>query len=134
MIDIKTTEAFITVIDYLAEKFGMVIDTTSKDLMPYLQELGDKIVAYERSISIMWIIVGAILAIFGLTIFFIGCAKNWDGIHWVVLIICTGGGAWLILHNMYTFIGCNTFEEKIILDYISEAMLRMNNTAGTTRY
>lgn len=134
MVDIKTTEAFITVIDYLAEKFGMVIDTTSKDLMPYLQELGNKIVAYARSISIMWIIVGVILAIFGLVTFFIGCAKGWDGIHWVVLIICVGGGAWLILYNMYTFIGCNTFEEKVILDYISDAMLRMNNTVGTTRY
>ena len=134
MIDIKTTEAFITVIDYLAEKFGMVIDTTSKDLMPYLQELGDKIVAYEKSISIMWIIVGVILAIFGLITFFIGCTKNWEAMHWLMLIICVGGGVWLIIHNMYTFIGCNTFEEKIILDYISEAMSSMNNTVGTARY
>lgn len=134
MIDIKTTEAFITVLDYLAEKFGLIIDTTSKDLMPYLQELGDKIVAYEKSISIMWIIVGIILAVFGLITFFIGCAKRWDGIHWVVLIICVGGGAWLILHNMYTFIGCNTFEEKIILDYISETMSSMSSTSGTVRY
>ena len=130
MIDLETTQAFIKVIDYLSEKFGVAVDTTSKDLIPYLQTLGDKIVAYEKSISIMWIILGAVLVIFGLVVFFIGCAKNWDCMHWVMLIGCVGIGVWIIIANMYTYIGCNTFEEKIILDYITNIM----NSQSTTGY
>ena len=48
MIDIETTEAFLKVFEYLSEKFGIVVDTTSKDILPYLQSLGDKIVNYEK--------------------------------------------------------------------------------------
>lgn len=130
MIDLETTQAFIKVIDYLSEKFGVAVDTTSKDLIPYLQKLGDKIIAYERSISIMWIILGVLLVILGLIVFFIGCAKDWDAMHWCVLILCVGIGIWIIIANLYTYIGCNTFEEKIILDYINDIM----NSQSATRY
>ena len=132
MIDIETTEAFLKVFDYLSEKFGIVVDTASKDNVPYLQELGDKIVAYEKSIAIMWIIFGVVLAVFGLIVFFIGCAKDWEGIHWVMLIGCVGIGVWIIMANMYTYIGCITFEEKIILDYIEE-VINTSSNANTVR-
>lgn len=130
MIDLETTQAFIKVIDYLSEKFGVAVDTTSKDLIPYLQTLGNKIVAYEKSISIMWIIFGAVLAILGLVVFFIGCAKDWDCMHWVMLFCCAGIGIWIIIANLYTYIGCSTFEEKIILDYITDIM----NSQSATGY
>ena len=122
MIDIETTEAFLKVFEYLTEKFGIVVDTTNTNILPYLQSLGDKIVAYEKSIAIMWIILGGFIAVLSLIIFFIGCAKDWDGFHWVVLIIGLIIGIWIIIHNMYTYIGCVTFEEKIILDYIDKVM------------
>lgn len=130
MIDIETTEAFLKVFDYLSEKFGIVVDTTSKNIVPYLQTLGDKIVAYQESIAIMWIIVGAILAVFSLITFFIGCAKDWEAMHWIMLFCGVGIGAWIIIANLYTYIGCNTFEEKIILDYIEQAI----NTTNSTGY
>ena len=128
MIDIETTEAFLKVFDYLAEKFGIVVDTTNKNIIPYLQSLGDKIVAYEESIALMWIITGAVLVVFSLIVFFIGCAKDWECMHWFWLFLGVGAGVWIIMHNMYTYIGCNTFEEKIILDYIDEAIKTMGTT------
>ena len=134
MIDIKTTEAFVTVLDYLAEKFGLVIDTTSKDLLPYMKEIGNKIVAYKESISGMWIIIGIILAALSLIIFFVGCFQQWDGFHWAVLIIGGVIAACIIISNMYTYIGCNTFEEKIILDYVTEEVMPKITTNSTTRY
>ena len=133
MIDIETTEAFLKVFEYLSEKFGIVVDTTSKDILPYLQSLGDKIVNYEKSIALMWIVIGAILAVFGLICFFIGCAKDWECMHWIMLIVCVVGGAWIIIHNMYTYIGCLTFEEKVILDYIDNLMTTINNSSQTYR-
>lgn len=128
MIDLETTQAFLTVIEYLSEKFGVAVDVTNKNLVPYLQELGDKIVAYEKSISIMWIIVGIIMVVFGLTVFFIGCFRDWECMHWLCLILGVGIGAAIIISNMYTYIGCNTFEEKIILDYIEKVMSTSSST------
>ena len=128
MIDLETTQAFMKVIEYLSEKFGIAIDMGNTNLVPYLQELGDKIVAYEKSIAIMWIIFGSVLAVFGLIVFFIGCAKDWEFMHWFMLLCCVGTGVVIIICNMYTYIGCATFEEKIILDYIDKVM----KTASTT--
>lgn len=133
MIDIETTEAFLKVFEYLSEKFGIVVDTTSKDILPYLQSLGDKIVAYEQNIAIMWIVVGAVLAIFSLIVFFIGCAKDWECMHWMWLIGGVGIGVGIIIYNMYTYIGCMTFEEKIILDYIEQMMTKINSSGTTYR-
>ena len=133
MIDIETTEAFLKVFEYLSEKFGIVVDTTSKDILPYLQSLGDKIIAYEQNIAIMWIIVGAVLAIFSLMVFFIGCAKDWECMHWMWLIGGVGIGVGIIIYNMYTYIGCMTFEEKIILDYIEQMMTKINSSGTTYR-
>ena len=128
MIDLETTQAFMKVIEYLSEKFGIAIDMGNANLVPYLQELGDKIVAYEKSIAIMWIIFGSVLAVFGLIVFFIGCAKDWEFMNWFMLVCCVGTGVVIIICNMYTYIGCATFEEKIILDYIDKVM----RTASTT--
>lgn len=128
MLDIETTQAFITVIDYLSEKFGVVVDTTSKDLLPYLQTLGDKIVAYKESISMMWIIFAVVIGILSLVIFFIGCAKDWECMHWMVLICGLGAAIWIFMANMQTYIACNTFEEKVILDYIETIMKNSQNT------
>lgn len=128
MIDIETTEAFLKVFDYLADRFGIIVDSTNKDIIPYLQTLGDKIIAYEKSIALMWIIVGAVLAILSLIIFFIGCANNWEVMHWLWLFCGVGLGAYFIINNMYTYIGCVTFEEKIIIEYIDEVMKTINGT------
>lgn len=128
MIDIETTEAFLKVFDYLADRFGIVVDATNKDIVPYLQTLGDKIVTYEKSIALMWIIVGAVLAILSLVIFFIGCAKDWEMMHWLWLFCGVGLGVYFIISNMYTYIGCVTFEEKIIIEYIDEVVKTINGT------
>lgn len=133
MIDIETTEAFLKVFDYLSEKFGIVIDSTSKDILPYLQTLGDKIVAYQESISIMWIIIGIVLAVFGIAVFFIGCVKDWECMHWLMLFCCVGIGVGIVVTNMYTYIGCVTFEEKIILDYIEQIMNEVGSTSSGYR-
>lgn len=117
------------VFDYLSEKFGIVVDTTNKDIVPYLKELGNKIVEYEKSIAIMWIIFGIALAALCLIIFFIGCAKDLELRHYIALIGVVIG-VFIIMYNMYTYIGCVTFEEKIILDYIEEFIRTSGNTTA----
>ena len=56
----------IKVLDNLGEKFGIAIDWSSANIMPYLQDLMTRIVKYETYTSIAWII----LFILGILILF----------------------------------------------------------------
>ena len=49
----------IEVLDYLGEKFGIAIDWTSNNVLPYLQTLADKFIKWEISTSIVWIAIAA---------------------------------------------------------------------------
>lgn len=120
-VDLSVSKEMIETLDYLFEKFGVVVDWSNGELLPYLQRLADKIVNYKASIAWLWIAV----AIVGLIV----------GIVCIVVDIKCGDGGWLVLGiflivvaliivivNSYTLIGCKTFEEKIILDYLKSVM------------
>lgn len=57
------SEEIIKVLDNLAQKFGIAIDWTSQNIMPYLQDLMSRFIQYKNSISIIWIIIATILII-----------------------------------------------------------------------
>ena len=50
----------IEVLDAVCDKFGIAIDWTNNNVMPYIEQLGNKIVAYDICMSIMWLVVGCI--------------------------------------------------------------------------
>ena len=51
----------IAVLDAICEKFGIVIDWTASNIMPYLQDLCHRIVAYEIATSAAWIILQVVI-------------------------------------------------------------------------
>ena len=48
---------FIEVLDALCEKFGIVIDWTSQNVMPYLTDLATRLISYEIWTSAAWIVI-----------------------------------------------------------------------------
>ena len=52
---------FIEVLDALCAKFGIVIDWTSQNVVPYLTGLAARIITYEIWTSAAWIVIAAIL-------------------------------------------------------------------------
>lgn len=52
---------FIEVLDALCEKFGIVIDWTSQNVMPYLTDLATRLISYEIWTSAAWIVIATIL-------------------------------------------------------------------------
>ena len=52
---------FIEVLDALCEKFGIAIDWTSQNVMPYVTDLAARIIAYEIWTSAAWITIAAII-------------------------------------------------------------------------
>lgn len=55
------SEEVIKILDALAEKFGLAIDWTSANVLPYLQQLCGKYVTYEIATSVVWMLIGICL-------------------------------------------------------------------------
>ena len=58
-----TSEQIIKVIDNLCEKFGIAIDWTSNNMLPYIQQLGDKIVKYDLYTSVFWLVLCILIVV-----------------------------------------------------------------------
>lgn len=57
------SEEIIKVLDNLAQRFGIAIDWTNQNVMPYIQELMERFIVYKNAQAIMWIIISIIALI-----------------------------------------------------------------------
>lgn len=62
------SDQIIQVLDALCEKFGLVVDWTNENVVPYLSTLATKLVSYEIWTSVAWIVICAILITIGIII------------------------------------------------------------------
>ena len=123
------SEEVIKILDALAEKFGLAIDWTSANVLPYLQQLCGKYVTYEIATSVVWILIGICLLFVGK--YSIEKAKqywkkyeedtysNYDVITvmFEILARCViVGGIIVILCQTFDIVTCITFPEKIIIE------------------
>ena len=132
----------IEVLNALCEKFGIAINWTGQNVMPYVQELMKKAVNYELWTSIGWIVIWAIF-IFAFFKPIHWCVKNRNNknnkiIEFITddeylffigsLIFLIVGGILAIIAIIGTItqimdiITCLTFPEKIIFNMIQDMM------------
>ena len=116
----------IKILDDLARRFGIAVDWTSKNIMPYLQELFNKFINWEIWTSVMFGGIGIIFLIASVTCFILGGKTHKlgnDPIGYVLFGIFTLiiGGA-MAFSQLYDIIECVTFPEKVLFDYISTHM------------
>ena len=55
------SEQFIEIFNFLASKMGIIIDWTSENIVPYMQDFSDRFVKYEIAKSVTWIIIMIII-------------------------------------------------------------------------
>lgn len=72
-------ESVIKILNELCSKFGLVIDWTAENVLPYLQTLMNKYINYSKSIDVMCIIIGSILLVGGIALIIADCTC-WDSI------------------------------------------------------
>ena len=123
------SEEVIKILDALAEKFGLAIDWTSANALPYLQQLCGKYVIYEIATSSVWMLIGICLLFVGKYV--IEKAKYcWgkykedrysDYDYGVILLGILAGcvivvGIAVILYQTFDIVTCITFPEKIIIE------------------
>lgn len=129
----KLSEEIITILNYLCQKFGIAIDWTSENVMPYLQDLAARYIKYEVFTSIAWIglfvaitvLAGIVWAISGTVS--VKCVRNdiAQGICYMSIIVFWFAFALCIIVGMaqaYDIIECYTIPEKVILEYLKQLM------------
>lgn len=132
-----TTNQTIQVLDAICEKFGIAVDWTADNVIPYVQELSTRFVRYQLIRSILSIILILIaIGVFGyLTYFFCKKASKIDeyddrkiyiqvaaGLVAIILITFLIIGMIEIVSSTERIILCTTFPEKLIIDYIVSFM------------
>ena len=134
-------EEIIKVLDALSEKLGIAIDYTSDNVIPYIQQLSEKLVNYELATSIMFVILNIIPVIVTLVLikYIMKSVKNGTyttkGSEFTVYEVATILAAVLsflcifftinIIFEAIDIITCITFPEKIIFEYVTEVLQSM---------
>lgn len=124
------SEEIIKVLDALGEKFGIAINWTSENVMPYLQQLCSKYITYEIATSVVWLLIGICLLFIGK--YLIEKAKQYwkqyeeeDAysdldtmtiIYGILAVNVILVGIILILHQTMDIVTCVTFPEKMLIE------------------
>ena len=136
----KFSEEIINVLDYLCKKFGIVIDWTSENVVPYLQDLCGRYIQYEIMTSIAWMIVTPLITLIitiPLTIVHKKAKSlEWDTdyftvvvaiVLWVIFAIMAFASVIVVCVQVFDIIQCYTLPEKVILEYLETLINSKSN-------
>lgn len=126
----EISDQIIAVIDNLCAKFGIAIDWTSENVIPYITELAGKFIKHEIAVSAFYVVL--ITIVFCISVRFLvivtkkTIASNWDTIYCgpmaITCVLTTITAALFItsaVPNVIDIITCLTFPEKMIFEYVS---------------
>lgn len=112
----------IKVLDNLGEKFGIAIDWSSANVVPYLQDLMTRIVKYETYTSIAWIVL------FILGILILLAIRKLIKDEEIKEYISMGLAIWIVLSalvfskQVLDIIEVNTIPEKYVIHMINNEL------------
>lgn len=130
------SEEIIKILDDLGRRFGIAIDWSSQNVMPYLQDLMSRYINYEVMTSVVWIVV-ALIVIIGCSIGIPATNKyanevlendpysEWDVGKWLMIlifIITIGCFIICIICQVLDIVTCYTIPEKIIFEYLNSLL------------
>ena len=114
------SDEIIKILDNLCERFGIAIDWSSQNVLPYLEDLITRYVKYEISTSVFWLIIGVLLFATALILIYVFRRKDIDFVSYVYpfLIIVGSAGFIIIIAQTLDIITCCTIPEKMIFEYL----------------
>ena len=118
----------IKVLDDLCRRFGIAVNWTSENVLPYLQDLCTRYIQYEVFTSIAWcalplivfVVSGLLWAISGIACKKVGSdiAEGVCCISTIVFFATMVIGFLICSSQAFDIIECYTIPEKVILEYI----------------
>lgn len=125
------SEEIITVLDELGKRFGIVIDWSNQNIIPYLQELVSRFICYRNITACVWIIISMAMTISGVVMFkFLNkwekskdfnsdCDECLAAIGDVFSVFMIALGIGLIIGNMLGIIKNVCMPEMVVYEYIT---------------
>lgn len=130
MTEVKLSEELITIMEYISEKAGIIVDWTSKDILPLLQEICKKYISWEIATSIVWLIVGIFIIVVDVVLtrmIYKNLMKAYGeldtediSVLCVINIILGLTSIWIIGTEIFDIIKCSVFPELQIYEYIKK--------------
>lgn len=120
------SDEIIKVLDDLGDRFGIAIDWTSENALPYLQDLMSRYIKYETMTSIMWMVTGVIGLLLGIIFIYKGFKsddpdENDAGLV-LIFTFVTIACIVIIIFQISDIITVNTIPEKMIYEYLSNSI------------
>ena len=117
------SDAIIKVLNELCDKFGIAIDWTSDNVVPYLQDLMVRYSKYVCYTSIMWLVIGLIImVVFAVLLYKHLKQEHRDGLITFLLGCGMLLGAWDTVNQIMDIIEITTIPEKAIIEDIRSTM------------
>lgn len=123
------SEQIVQVIEALCEKFGIVIDWTSANVLPYISTLCAKLISYEIWTSVAWIAFMLVLSIIAIILAKVLYKPIHDGFErndlWPIFTVISLTAVWVLSvlvigTQIMDIIKCITFPELYIVEYIAD--------------
>ena len=126
---------FVKALDAVCDKFGIAVDWSSKNIIPYVQELSARVVHFKMASAIFFAVVGILMVVS--IILWVKLIKycdkrykeekwsDWDtakGLSIGACIICVVIGMYVVLYSVYDIVTYSVFPEKALVDFISTYM------------
>ena len=125
------SEEIIKVLDELGKRFGIVIDWSNQNIIPYLQELLKRFICYRNITACIWILISIAITVGGVVM--IRSLNRWrksddyDDYDYDILallgyifsVFITALGIGLIFGNMFGIIKNVCMPEMAIYEYIT---------------
>lgn len=128
----ETANKAVEVIDALCEKFGIVVNWTGANILPYAEDLMSRFVKWKIGTSIFWM---CFIPILTLIVFFVAkyfhkkaVELDYDPdydevwlaiICWIIFAGLALASIIVVGCNIYNIIECLTIPEKVIIDYLT---------------
>lgn len=127
------SEEIIKVLDELGKRFGIVIDWSNQNIIPYLQELLKRFICYRNITACVWIIISIAITISGVVMIrFLNKwrkSDNYDkdycsdddmlaGMGYIFSICIIALGIGLIIGNMFGIVKNICMPEMVVYEYI----------------
>lgn len=126
------SEQTISILDYLCQKFGIVIDWTSETVWPTVEMLAGKYIKWEIASSILWIVIfmiGFIACLWGIKTIKKHLSGSYIDEMWITFCVFLGLGALGFVAGVATqafdITRCFVFPELELFEFLKETVNSM---------
>ena len=126
------SEQTISILDYLCQKFGIVIDWTSDTIWPMVEMLASKYIKWEIASSIVWIVIfmmGFIACLWGIKTIKKHLSDSYIDEMWILFCVFLGLGALGFVVGVATqafdITRCFVFPELELFEFLKETVNSM---------